>query len=97
MIVRIFQVEIFEDKVEEFRSFFLEKALPMMREQDGLISITPCHPHTDSPCEFALVMVWKDEASIARFVGENWREPHIDPAEEGIVRSRLLHHYQLAQ
>lgn len=97
MIVRIFRAVIFDEKVPEFRDFLLGTALPLMHRQDGLVSITPCLPRPETPNEFCLVMVWESVEALAAFAGEDWRQPHVLPEEEGIVKERHLHHYELAQ
>lgn len=96
MIVRIFQVSIFEDKVDEFRRFFIETAIPLVKSQPGLVSLTAGLPRPDSPTEFSMVMVWENVDAIRAFSGEDWQQPHIDPAEAELVRDRRLSHYELA-
>ncbi|MCA0869621.1 antibiotic biosynthesis monooxygenase [Seohaeicola saemankumensis] len=96
MIVRIFRVVIYEEKIESFKSFMLETAMPLMRQQEGLVSIQPCLPRPETPTEFCLIMVWKSLDALVAFAGRDWQQPHIHPDEEGIVRERHLHHYELA-
>lgn len=40
-------------------------------------------------------MVWDSVASLAAFAGEDWQKPHVMPEEEGIVRDRFLHHFDM--
>lgn len=54
MIIRIFRAVIYEERVEEFRIFLTETALPLMCEQSGLVSITAGLPRPETPNEFAL-------------------------------------------
>ncbi|MBE1282623.1 MAG: antibiotic biosynthesis monooxygenase [Rhodobacteraceae bacterium] len=96
MLVRIFRAVIHDGKIDQFRDFFLNTALPLMREQEGLISITPGLPRAEAPNEFCMVMVWESVEALAAFAGEAWRQPHVHPDEEGIVKERYLHHYDLA-
>ena len=96
MIIRIFQVTVFPERREDFRLFFVETAIPLMLRQDGLVSLTPGLPLPDAPDEFSMVMVWRDLDALRAFAGEDWRQPHIDPSEEGVVKSRRLSHYELA-
>ncbi|MEX0349824.1 MAG: antibiotic biosynthesis monooxygenase [Paracoccaceae bacterium] len=96
MIIRIFRAIIYEERVDEFRTFLTQTALPLMREQTGLVSITAGLPRPETPNEFCLVMVWDSVASLAAFAGEDWQKPHIMPEEEGIVRDRFLHHFDMA-
>ncbi|MFC3616037.1 antibiotic biosynthesis monooxygenase family protein [Lutimaribacter marinistellae] len=97
MIVRIFRAVIFDEKIDEFRTFMLETALPLMKAQPGLVSISPCLPRRENPNEFCLVMVWETVEALAAFAGEDWQKPHVHPDEAGIVKERFLHHYDLAE
>ncbi|MDU8945678.1 antibiotic biosynthesis monooxygenase family protein [Ovoidimarina sediminis] len=95
MILRIFRVTVVPDRVEEFRRFFLEKAVPLMRSTDGVEQVLFGLPRPESPNDFAVVMVWRDLAALEAFVGGDWRVPHIDPDELGVVETRALDHYEL--
>ncbi len=97
MIVRVFRARIFDDKVDEFREFFLNTALPFMKKQSGLVSITAGLPREEAHNEFCLVMVWESVEALAEFAGPDWQQPHVLPEEEGIVKERFLHHYDLAE
>lgn len=97
MIMRIFQVVAKPGKEKEFGAFFHEVAIPMMRSTDGIVQVLPGAPRADSPREFSFVMIWKDLASLKDFVGEDYQNPHIDPAESDLVESRSIKHYQLVE
>ena len=96
MIVRVFRVVIRDGKRAEFEKFFRETAIPLVKSQPGIVSVTAGAPLDDDGNEFCMVMVWKDVESIAAFAGEDWRQPHIDPGEAELVRERFLSHYELA-
>ena len=96
MIVRIFQVRTHPGKEAAFAKFFTETAIPLMRRQDGLERLIPALPRPESPHDFAMIMVWRDLAALEAFVGEDWREAHVDPAEAELVAERRLSHYDLA-
>ena len=95
MIIRIFRVVVFEDKIEQFRDFFLNTAVPLMNGTGGIETIHFGLPRQEKPNEFAIVMVWKDLEALKSFVGKDWPVPHVHPDEEGIVKERFLHHYEL--
>lgn len=95
MIIRIFQVVTRPGKEVEFGEFFHETAIPLMKNTNGIVSVLPGEPMPDKPREFSFVMVWKDLESLKAFVGENYENPHIDPAEAELVESRSIKHYQL--
>ena len=96
MIVRVFQVTVHDGRRDRFEDFFLNTALPLMREQPGLVSLTAGLPRAETPNEFCMVMVWRDLEAMKAFVGEDWRDPHIHPDEAELVRERTIHHYELA-
>ena len=95
MIVRVFQVTIFEGRESEFEDFFRNTAKPLVESQPGIVSVTAGVPRPETPNQFCMVMVWKDVDSLRAFAGEDWREPHIHPDEADLVKGRALHHYEL--
>lgn len=97
MIMRIFQVKTRPGKEGEFSKFFHETAIPLMRKTEGIVSVLPGAPRSDSPREFSFVMIWKDLSSLKRFAGEDYHNPHIDPAEAELVESRTIKHYELVE
>lgn len=97
MILRIFQVLTYPGKESAFAEFLLETALPMMERTKGLVSIQAGLPGPDEPRKFSVVMVWRDLDALKAFVGEDYRAPHIDPAEDGLVEFRSISHYELVQ
>ncbi|MHA7775073.1 antibiotic biosynthesis monooxygenase family protein [Roseibium sp. M-1] len=97
MIMRIFQVVIRPGKEADFSRFFHETAIPLMKGTPGIVSVLPGAARADSPREFSFVMVWKDLASLKAFAGEDYKSPHIDPAEAELVESRTIRHYDLVE
>lgn len=97
MIIRIFQVLVRDGKVKEFSEFFHQKAIPMMRGTKGIVTVLPGAPRPESPREFSFVMVWEDLEALKAFAGEDYQNPHIDPAEAELVESRSIRHYDLVQ
>ena len=96
MILRVFRAIIHDGKQDEFRRFFLGKALPNVRNQPGLISASVGLPRSESPNEFSMVMVWKDVEALRGFAGENWQQAVIDPDEVHLLKATHLYHYDLA-
>ncbi len=96
MIIQIFKVSIFEDKIETFHKFFTETAMPLVQRQPGLVSMTAGLPRPETPTEFSMVMVWENVDAIRAFAGEDWQQPHIAPDEADLVRDRKLAHYERA-
>lgn len=97
MIMRIFQVVVKPGKEEAFGRFFHETAIPLMRETKGIVQVLPGAPRPEAPREFSFVMVWDSLDSLKDFVGEDYRSPHIDPAEAEMVESRMIRHYDLVE
>jgi quinol monooxygenase YgiN len=97
MIMRIFQVVTRPGKEADFAEFFHETAIPLMKRTEGLVSVLPGQARHDSPREFSFVMVWRDLDALKRFAGEDYRTPHIDPAEEAMVERRDIRHYDLVE
>ena len=92
-----FQVTTRPGKETEFGSFFHETAIPMMKATDGIVQVLPGAPRPESPREFSFVMVWRDLEALKAFVGEDYTNPHIDPAEAELVESRTIRHYELVE
>ncbi|WP_319825321.1 hypothetical protein [Thalassovita sp.] len=95
MIMRIFQVTTRPGKEKDFDRFFHETAIPLMKGTKGIVQVFPGAPRSESPREFSFVMIWDSLASLKAFVGENYTQPHIDPAEDELVESRTIKHYDL--
>ena len=68
-----------------------------MEGTEGIVSVLPGAPRPDSPREFSFVMVWKDLDALKAFAGEEYQNPHIDPAEAELVESRTIKHYDLVE
>lgn len=97
MIMRIFQVVTKPGKEEEFSKFFHETAIPLMKNTEGLLQVLPGAARPESPREFSFVMVWKNLEALKAFVGEDYGRLHIDAAEDAIVESRTIKHYELVE
>ncbi len=95
MIIRIFQVTTQPGKEREFSAFFHDVAIPLMQTTDGIVSVLPGAARSDTPREFSFVMIWRDLAALKAFAGEDYRNPHIDPAEAELVAARSIKHYDL--
>jgi quinol monooxygenase YgiN len=93
MIVRIFRAIVHDGKSEAFASFFLGEILPMIRSKEGLLSAKVGLPHESSPCEFTMIMHWRDLDSIKAFAGGDWREAMILPEEAHLLKETHVHHF----
>ncbi|MCL5777145.1 antibiotic biosynthesis monooxygenase [Limibaculum sp. FT325] len=97
MIVRVFRVITQPGKRAEFEDFFRNTAMPLVKSQPGIVSVTAGTPRPETPDEFCMVMVWRDLDALKAFAGQDWRNPHILPEEAVLVRERFIHHYELAE
>jgi hypothetical protein len=97
MIMRIFEVVVRPGKEKAFAKFFHETAIPLMKRTEGLVSVLPGAARKDSPRDFSFVMIWKDLVSLKAFVGDDYKTPHIDPAEADLVEFRSIKHYDLVE
>ena len=97
MIIRVFRARAYPDKVQEFERFFLDKALPMVKAQRGLVSVTVGTPLEPTSNEFVMVMIWDDISAVKAFAGEAWQNPVIDPAEADLLMETFVHHYEAAE
>ena len=97
MILRLFRAIVHDGKQNEFQKFFLGKALPNIRSQAGLMSVSVGLPGVESLTEFSMVMVWRDLDALKAFTGENWRQAVVDPDEVHLLKATHLYHYNLAE
>ena len=95
MIMRIFQVVTRPGKEADFKEFFHESAIPLMRRTEGIVDVFPGEARPETPREFSFVMIWENLDALKAFVGEDYRVPHIAPEEAEIVESRTINHYNL--
>lgn len=92
-IVRVFRAVVHPGKEEEFRSFFLDDAVPLLRRHEGLVSLQVGLPREETPQEFMMTTVWSSVEALAEFSGENWREAVIDPREKHLLAEVWVGHY----
>ncbi|WP_421054491.1 antibiotic biosynthesis monooxygenase family protein [Leisingera sp. D0M16] len=95
MIIRVFRATVRDDKIREFKDFLTNTAVPHVRRQPGLVSVTAGLPRPDSPATFCVVMVWESIEALQAFAGEDWEQPHVLPEEDPMVLSRQIDHYDM--
>ena len=78
----------------EFERFFLNKALPMVKAQRGLVSVMVGTPSVAAPEEFLMTTVWQDLDALKGFAGEHWQNAVIDPDEAHLLKETFVHHYE---
>jgi transposase/heme-degrading monooxygenase HmoA len=77
----------------EYERLCREVAIPLMREQPGLLDARIVRVREDRPNEFAVVSLWRDVVSIQAFVGEHWQEAIILPGEADLLQEVSVQHF----
>ena len=94
MIIRVFRVKVREGKQSEFEKFFLKKAVPHVKSQPGLVSLTVGKPLPSSPDEFLMMMLWTDIESVKAFAGTEWEKAVILDDERHLIKEVFVYHYE---
>lgn len=97
MITRVFRAIVPEKLHDAFETKFRTVSVPLVRGQPGFESVTIGRPTRWNPNEFVMVSVWRDEESIAGFVGPAWNEPHIPEGMEHFITSCTVDHYEVIE
>jgi heme-degrading monooxygenase HmoA len=95
MILRFFRAIIHDGKQAEFKTLFLGTALPNVRSQPGLVSVSVGLPRPESSTEFSMSMVWRDLEALKGFTGADWQKSVVDPAEAHLLKETHVYHYEL--
>ena len=96
-IVRVFRATVKQGKEEEFRAFFLNDAVPLLRSQKGLVSVNVGLPREETPTEFMMTTTWSNIEALVGFAGDNWDKAVIDPREAHLLESTAVYHYYDAE
>ena len=94
MIIRVFRALVHPGMQQDFEQFFMNKALPNIQAQSGLVSVMVGRPLVTSPTEFLMITVWRDVNALKGFAGEQWQNPVIDPDEVHLLKETFVHHYE---
>ncbi len=93
-IIRVFRATVKAGKEAAFGEFFLQKALPLVKRQDGLVSVQVGLPTSEHPQDFLMVTTWRDLESLKKFAGERWDHAAIDPEERPLLSQTSVFHYR---
>ncbi len=93
MIIRVFRATVHDGKQEAFEAFFVNKALPMLQAQHGVLEARIGTPLPSSPNEFLMITMWRDLEALEDFAGTSWWEAVIDPDEAHLLKHTVVHHY----
>jgi heme-degrading monooxygenase HmoA len=94
MIIRVFRAIVHDGKQEEFTEFFVNKAIPILKRQRGMLGVTVGKPMSCSPNEFLMVTTWADMKALEGFAGSAWQNAVIDPDEADLLKQTFAHHYE---
>lgn len=95
MIARIFRVQVPPALHTEFEDRFLSISVPHVRSASGLVSVTIGRPTRWEPDHYVMVSVWRDEASLVSFAGDDWSKAVIPSGMERFVERCWVHHFEL--
>lgn len=96
-MTRFFRAVVHDGKQDEFRDFFVNRMLRIVRSQAGLVSAEVGLPHEVSPNAFSMVMVWRDLDALKGFSGESWQQAVIHPDEKHLLKETFVYHYITAE
>ena len=94
MIIRVFRARVHDGRQADFERFFLDTAVPHVRKQSGLLSLSIGRPGSSTPDEFVMIMKWKDLDSVKQFAGADWESAVILEEERHLIREVSVHHYE---
>ena len=92
-IVRVFHAQTHDGKAGEFREFFVNEALPLVRSFEGLVSVRVGLPVEATPNSFLMISSWSSIEGLKEFAGDEWTEAVIDAREEHLLASASVYHY----
>ncbi len=93
MIIRVFRAKVIEGKQDEFRSFFTEIAIPLIKQQTGMIDVVVGLPLDDDLQEFMMTSYWSDIESLKNFAGEDWKQAVVDDREKYLIEEVSIDHF----
>ncbi|HEY9695407.1 MAG TPA: antibiotic biosynthesis monooxygenase family protein [Oculatellaceae cyanobacterium] len=94
MITRIFRVRVPQELHAEFEKKFMKVSVPFVKAEKGLVSVTVGRPTLWASDEYVMISVWRSEADLVAFAGENWNQAVIPQGMEKYVSSCWVHHYE---
>jgi quinol monooxygenase YgiN len=93
MIVRVFRARINEGAEDDFRTFVLEKGVPITKAAEGCTHVTVGESKSGQS-EFVVISHWNSVEALQAFAGPNWQEAVVLPEEEYMLQSVVCDHYE---
>lgn len=97
MIVRVYRSRVQPGMHEAYDRWLKERAVPMIADAPGLVSLHVGAPLEDPPQEFLLMSIWRDLASLRAVFGHRWRDSFVLPGEEHLVAEAIVDHYECTE
>lgn len=92
MITRVFRGAVHPAVTDDFARYLADVAIPGFLLSPGVKALE-VHLPDDGDCEFAVATLWRDQAHVKRFAGDDWAEPHVEPEERGMLASASVSHH----
>lgn len=98
MIVRVFRVVIHREFKEDFEKDFERISLPLVKAQEGLVSLSFGKVISQGSDEYALITTWQDQDALVAFCGQAWEQAVIPHGMERYIQECSVYHFeQLSQ
>ena len=69
----------------------------MVKAQKGMVSVMLGKPLEPTDHDFLVITVWESLEALKAFTGEAWKNPVLDPAEDGLLMETFLDHFSLIE
>ncbi len=70
-----------------------DQSIPWLNQSEGMLGYFPGKPINEESPEFVMVTLWKDQASVEQFAGQDWEQPIVTEDEAPLVEKMYAHHY----
>ena len=94
MIIRVFRACVQPGANAAYERLIHEAAVPLMKQQQGLLALHVGRGYPVSPDEYVMVSVWNDMAAIQAFTGEHWQQAVVLPGEAHLVKETSVQHFE---
>jgi len=94
MIVRVFRVRIHEEFKEDFEKDFDRISLPLVKAQQGLVSLSFGKVMDQEKDEYVLITTWESQDALIAFCGEAWEQAVIPHGMEKYIEECWVYHFE---
>jgi Transcriptional regulatory protein, C terminal len=93
VLIRLFRGVIREGAHDRLLRGLQDHVLPRLEADPGVLTTTLAFGLEASPDEYLVETHWSGVRELARFAGDGWRTPRVEPGEEELLVSVSAHHY----